>query len=675
MRILRVVLTVVAFVGVIALVLVGALYGLVTPERVQNRLTLALEENLGLSLRLSAPPSVHPLPDFRVTLPAAEIVRTDSAALVARWDSAVLELNPFAVFTPSPRVRRLTIEGFVTELGALADASRPSEGGAPEWNIDEVRLNAGRIGFADADGAPALITDLSGVLVDASEAGARGSLSGTLASNPAQGAVTLEGALDWSQGLRTLSVESPRASFDGLIEKRQTKGTVWAARALLRPEGATFAAPRLEAETETIRHVSASAESLVLPGRATYVARTFSAKVDLERREGALTLQLEAPALEKQADGRLLTERFTLASRLVPPSAESAPLEGRLSGSVEADHVSAAGLFLGMPVTFQGALLVASNSADAHVPALAVTGDLTLGKIPAALLERVRWVPELLADVRYEGTFRLSEGALKGFPKGLTGNLLLADGALSVGPARGEWLGGALDLAARLDTDGTWDLAARVRDANAELGFSAEGTPLVTGRLHGELSAAGNLKEGLSRLAAEGRVIRGALGGVDLPKARAILLEDQPEAVPGEVLGQARTPFDELTWRLVREADGTLRVAAHMRAPGLEGRFSGDGTALPASLHADFLFDADAKLSPLPMAADVTVEPNGSARWSLDWTNALERVRGETGDVPFSFEHLKRNVERSVRDFWNGIEWPDWSLPEMPWDKPAEDTL
>ena len=109
MRILRVVLTVVAFVGVIALVLVGALYGLVTPERVQNRLTLALEENLGLSLRLSAPPSVHPLPDFRVTLPAAEIVRTDSAALVARWDSAVLELNPFAVFTPSPRLRRPTI--------------------------------------------------------------------------------------------------------------------------------------------------------------------------------------------------------------------------------------------------------------------------------------------------------------------------------------------------------------------------------------------------------------------------------------------------------------------------------------------------------------------------------------------------------------------------------------
>ena len=178
-----------------------------------------------------------------------------------------------------------------------------------------------------------------------------------------------------------------------------------------------------------------------------------------------------------------------------------------------------------------------------------------------------------------------------------------------------------------------------------------------------------------SRLAAEGWVIQGALGGVDLPMARSILLEDQPEAVPGAVLGEARTPFDELTWRLVRETDGTLRLAAHMQAPGLEGRFSGNGSALPASLHADFLFDADAKLSALPMAADVTVEPNGSARWSLDWSNALERVRDETGDVPFSFEHLKRNVERSVRDFWNGIEWPDWTLPKMPWASPSEDTL
>lgn len=675
MRILRVVLTVVAFVGVIALVLIGALYGLVTPERVQNRLTLALEENLGLSLRLSAPPSVHPLPDFRVTLPAAEVVRTDSAVPVARWDSAVLELNPFAVFTPSPRVRRLTIEGFVTDIGTLANTSLPAEGGAREWNIDEIRLNAGRICFADADGAPTLITDISGVLIDASEAGARGSLSGTLASNPAQGAVTIEGALDWSTGLRTFSVESPRASFDGLIDKRQTKGTVWASQVLIRPDGASFAAPRLEAETETIKHLSASAESLVLPGRGTYVARTLSTKIDLERREGSLTLHLEAPALEKQVDGRLLTEHFTLASRLVPPSAENAPLEGRLSGSVQTDHVSAAGLFLGMPVTFQGAFLVASNSADPHVPDLAVTGDLTLGKIPTALLECVRWVPELLTDVHYEGTFRLSEGALKGFPKGLAGNLLLEDGALSVGPARGECLGGALDLAARLDADGTWDLAARIRDANAEFGFPGEGTPLVTGRLHGELSAAGNLKEGLSRLAAEGRVIQGALGGVDLPMARSILLEDQPEAVPGAVLGEARTPFDELTWRLVRETDGTLRLAAHMQAPGLEGRFSGNGSALPASLHADFLFDADAKLSALPMAADVTVEPNGSARWSLDWSNALERVRDETGDVPFSFEHLKRNVERSVRDFWNGIEWPDWTLPKMPWASPSEDTL
>ena len=92
MRILRTLLWFICILALLAIGAVVALYFLVTPDSVQNRLQGALNQ-AGLTIRTNELPAVKVLPTVSISLPSAQLFDSQNK-LIAQYRSAQLTVSP-----------------------------------------------------------------------------------------------------------------------------------------------------------------------------------------------------------------------------------------------------------------------------------------------------------------------------------------------------------------------------------------------------------------------------------------------------------------------------------------------------------------------------------------------------------------------------------------------------
>ena len=110
MRILRSILWVICILILLAIGSVMALYFLVTPESVQNRLQTSFNQ-AGLTLRTNELPIVRVLPTISISLPSAQLFDSQNK-LVAFYRSAQLNVSPWWLAFGKIHVDHVLIDGF-----------------------------------------------------------------------------------------------------------------------------------------------------------------------------------------------------------------------------------------------------------------------------------------------------------------------------------------------------------------------------------------------------------------------------------------------------------------------------------------------------------------------------------------------------------------------------------
>lgn len=122
MRILRTLLWFICIIALLAIGAVVALYFLVTPDSVQNRLQGTLNE-AGLTIRTNELPAVKVLPTISISLPSAQLFDSQNK-LIAQYRSAQLTVSPWWLALGQIHINQVLLDGFSLQK---TDCPTPSE--------------------------------------------------------------------------------------------------------------------------------------------------------------------------------------------------------------------------------------------------------------------------------------------------------------------------------------------------------------------------------------------------------------------------------------------------------------------------------------------------------------------------------------------------------------------
>lgn len=128
MRILRTLLWFICILALLAIGAVVALYFLVTPDSVQNRLQGALNQ-AGLTIRTNELPAVKVLPTVSISLPSAQLFDSQNK-LIAQYRSAQLTVSPWWLALGQIHINKFLLDGFSLEK---TDCPTPSD-----WLADNI---------------------------------------------------------------------------------------------------------------------------------------------------------------------------------------------------------------------------------------------------------------------------------------------------------------------------------------------------------------------------------------------------------------------------------------------------------------------------------------------------------------------------------------------------------
>lgn len=123
MRIIRKILWVICILALLAIGSVVALYFLVTPASVQDRLQSSLNQ-MGFVMRANELPTVRVLPTISVELPSAQLFDSQNK-LIAIYRSAHFNVSPVWLIFGQIHIEKILVDGF-----SLQETECPS---LPEW--------------------------------------------------------------------------------------------------------------------------------------------------------------------------------------------------------------------------------------------------------------------------------------------------------------------------------------------------------------------------------------------------------------------------------------------------------------------------------------------------------------------------------------------------------------
>ena len=271
----------------------------------------------------------------------------------------------------------------------------------------------------------------------------------------------------------------------------------------------------------------------------------------------------------------------------------------------------------------------------------------------------------------------------------MSADLTRSAGIVNLTRGQAAFLNGAVQLAGILTPDGIWRINSTLKGADAQNAFALPAP--IAGRMDGTFDLEGTFYplEGTITVAeAKGKVrlTEGTLLGIDLEKARQILIHEAPETLPPELIAKtARTRLSELTADIAltntSESEHFIKISGKALAPRVGSaelpwvaEFAGEASHLQTTIDIKATLAAEGKTPELMLPVQVIFKTGSAPQWIINWFAAAQPAAAAHADEPFTLKKLGQKFERAMKDFWNGIEFPEIdmpqlpSLPKMPWD-------
>lgn len=679
MRSLRILLTILALLGLLLLGLVASLWAWVTPERVRLQVVDAVRSNLGLTIVMENPTALHRLPSLTFTIPEGMLCPPGETGgdACARFERIDVRMNPFAVFAPSPRLNDVTITGLRMTLSRAGTSERFFQTlGSGGWNIDRMTWQSAAVTVADeASGTTLTLQGLDVTFGELSEAGGAAAWRTQLAADALSGEVTGSAHLDWSTPARGLVLAGLAAEGRGLIESREWSGRLNAEEVLW--TGRTANARNLTTE---LRAAGTESLRITLPK-----ASWADSKVEAPQAQAALTADTADGRWEANLTADLLRqdvwamENLTLGTRFAGNGVAAAPAMSELRGRIRMPgtlpgEVALEGLFFGSPATVSARILPAeeTDASDGRTRPL-VLAEVTTGVLRAGPLSALLWRPDVLTRFDLRGRITMEGVAELPAVRALRADAELTGGELNFPGAKAEILGGTADIAAHVDAAGAWRAALRLRNARADAAFRGDALVPLSGKLSADATLTGDLtaEKRLAQIDGTFRIEEGAFAGMDLAALRATLLADQPDRAPSHSLQpESSTAFTELTAAFAQTGEDPLlisngKLTGRGWSADVTGERSGEAANARWSVRLAIAVHPEDEEPGFPLPA-LAIWKAGAPQWSLDWPSALAAVHEAKGEPPLTVEGVIRSAKRAAEDFWNSLGSKEWKLPELP---------
>ena len=213
-------------------------------------------------------------------------------------------------------------------------------------------------------------------------------------------------------------------------------------------------------------------------------------------------------------------------------------LTGTLNLSADTLQTNLEGTFFGTTVSLHLAQLSGN----------AVSGNIALGAASAATLESLSplWGHFVAADGRdfkiafTIGTLKLSETGKLTALNDVSADLTRSAGIVNLTRGQAAFLNGAVQLAGILTPDGIWRINSTLKGADAQNAFAVPAQLRADGWNFRPRGTFYPLEGTITVAEAKGKVhlTEGTLLGIDLEKARQILINEAPETLPPELVAK-----------------------------------------------------------------------------------------------------------------------------------------
>lgn len=392
MRFVRAFLWIIALIALIFLGCVVALFLLVTPDKVQERLQVALSE-ADLTLQMSEQAEVKVLPTIQVTLPAAQILDSENR-VVASLRTAYFDISPWWLLLGKVHIQTLDIDGldFNIRNRSIADISQiKTEKTAifSDVSVETLLLNNARLEVSLGEKTLQLTNMQARVASPAPQMHAPFQILSQVAFVQNGESFLLDTDL---AATLDLNLATGAVIFENLIV--QAKGTQNGA-----PVELSFSSPLLQISNDRL-YTKTSQFQLQQPSQS----REFqlsSAELNITEqavqapdihtllRHGAgnekFELDVRSPVNFNRIDGTFDASHLQ-GHVLLPHAAQTSPLSGQIKGSISQKHfqVSLYSRFNEAPFSFQGEW----DGLDKP----RITGEVVIGRLKAsdiALLSNV----------------------------------------------------------------------------------------------------------------------------------------------------------------------------------------------------------------------------------------------------------------------------------------------
>lgn len=717
MRYVRTVLAILIGLSLLSLGLVASLYFMITPERVQERVTHVLSNQFGIVLESAETIEIQRLPTLTITLPKATLHFAKTSSPLGTIERTSIRMSPLAYFAKQPRIEDISIAGLSLQLTSndiLTWANSHKEVRPEIISIENVSVNSGTLVFLKENQSHLRIDNAKFHLRDLSENGAGIAAKFLIQSPDFTGNADAAGILDWSKGFFDAHINNLTLTAQGMWQKTDMTADISISQCG-NPLSKTF---HLNGFKSTV-NLSNSQSALLSTPRISFseeeiAVDSFSTSLLLPSTHGTDQLHAQGEISYQRATNTLSAEGLKINTSFVSDATSVSEENGIITGKIHWNfatsegRLSLEGTFRDTPIKIDttitqaatGVVLQESSnttdisenpsetsnnsshprSGDLHVISSRpfIMGEATIGQLRAnkltdLLSSQSQWLSK--ADWK----LRLSIG-IKDAPLGIQrvkGTLLVNENRALFENGQVYLSNKELPLSATLAPDGTWSINTHWNNIDFERLLSQA---VLQGASSGTFNAQGILSSPSQTTASVIlKITNGALAGADLTKVNEIMLRERPERLPREAfLSDNYTPVDQMNLHL--QYQNGLWALLESTADGLLWRATFSGKAYSQTLNIqakiDFLNPEEQRIFSMPTA--ITIRQQHAPSWIPDWENARADANNTIGEVGWSLDLLKNTITREILHWWETkikptfdldlslSNWlPDWDWPNL----------
>lgn len=648
----RGILILLSAVATVCLVLVLALFFIVTPKHIEARIASDLRSHYGIEWTPSAEVTLKRLPQFVVTLPKGRLVLPSETPLVADYDRMTITLEPLAYFAQTPKIRQITVEGLTVHTSTLPSLREVSQI-AQRWAaypIDRLEFINTTVLEGNKEAAVPILTLTKLTSQREKFTHFALTLDGKLTRGEQLGEFSLTTHLTWPDAttLSAITLENTVLHYRGTMANEPWSFSLTVGRLA----ELTSQAPLVEALSGHLFTPWANAN-----GQASSV-RVSDDRYTLTQLAGEVTLasELYPVTLEGAANASWLNRGEIRLDDLLfqlKDKKTGQPL-GHLNGAMDwipatpSGHLTLEGSLSGAPVAVKLVVDPTDNASPAALPHL--SGEVHLNQLPAMGQRAIDPLLSLIGIA--QGDVRLSIDDAQGIS--LDTMLAFSETQVSTRDLQLRMPSGDFTGDVTLSSQGDWQ--AHLLGNQLKLSQLSHISPIQG---NASLSAVGhgNLHDfATHHWETELQLHEGCLLGGDFPLAMKILEDEQPEQLPAEAFRpESQSCFKG--GRVVAESTtmGWSISVLTLNADTWTMTGFGELNGSQLSLKNTFATKATSFSPSIRLASDLTMLAGGNPQWTPNWNDALTQARTIFTEPGWQFSHLYARMERTVCAWWDSL--------------------